>query len=103
MGGLAIVKPRDYEPGREVESSSPYSLWKELQTTAPGSSSHERPLNPGDLLEVIGEEGPGALLITKYIGFEPAQWVVPEAKNTDLVSHPSDHLKLERHDGILQG
>jgi hypothetical protein len=77
-GGLAIVKPKDYEAGGEVESQSPYSLWKELQD--PDSSQAEGPLSPGDLLETIESEGPGRLFISKYIGFEPAQWFVPELK-----------------------
>ena len=34
------------------------------------------PLAVGDLLEF----GDGQLRICKYVGFEPAQWVLPEAK-----------------------
>jgi hypothetical protein len=85
-GGLAIVKPKDYEPGGEVESQSPYSLWKELQQHT------ERPLSPGDLLETIEPEGPGRLLIAKYIGFEPAQWFIPEPK-----------VDVPQPEGALQG
>lgn len=75
-GGLAIVKLKDYEAGGEVESQTPYSLWKELQE----AGSVERPLSAGDLLETVETEGPGRLFITKYIGFEPAQWFVPEVR-----------------------
>jgi len=75
-GGLAIVKLKDYEPGGEVESLTPYSLWKELQHS--GSPHHEKPLSPGDILETVENDGPGRLFIAKYIGFEPAQWFVPE-------------------------
>jgi hypothetical protein len=94
-GGLAIVKPRDYEPGGEVESLTPYSLWKELQDS--GSSHHERPLSPGDVLETIDPDGLGRLFITKYIGFEPAQWFVPEVKadpptDDSAVSQPENAL-----------
>jgi hypothetical protein len=77
-GGLAIVKPKDYEPGAEIESHSPYSLWKELRNSP--SPHAEPPLSPGDLLELMEPDGPGRLLIAKYIGFEPAQWFVPETK-----------------------
>jgi hypothetical protein len=80
-GGLAIVKPKDYEPGGEVESQSPYALWKELQDS--GSPHKERPLAPGDLLEVIQPDGTDGLFITKYIGFEPAKWFVPELKTAE--------------------
>jgi hypothetical protein len=93
-GGLAIVKLKDYELGGEVESNTPYSLWKELQETG----AAERPLATGDLLETIENEGPGRLFITKYIGFEPAQWFVPEVK-------PNADVKLEtpQQEGALQG
>ena len=74
------MKPRDYEAGGEVESQSPYSLWRELQDSE--SPHTERPLSPGDLLEIIQPDGMGALFITKYIGFEPARWFVPEVKTT---------------------
>jgi len=85
-GGLAIVKPRDYEAGGEVESQSPYALWKDLQRHT------ENPLCPGDLLETVDGDGPGRLLITKYIGFEPAQWFAPEAK-----------ADVPQSEGALQG
>lgn len=77
-GGLAIVKQKDYEPGGEVESATPYSLWKELQDSE--SLHNEGPLSPGDLLEALETDSPGRLFITKYIGFEPAQWFVPELR-----------------------
>lgn len=102
MGGLALVKSKDYEAGAEVESASPYSLWKELQTSASKSLKDERPLAPGDLLETMGELGPAQLLIAKYIGFEPAQWVIPEAKVTDPVNSPAEYVGIERADRILQ-
>lgn len=88
-GGLAIIKPRDYELGGEVESQTPYSLWKELQDS--GLPHHERPLSPGDVLETVEGEGPGRLFIAKYIGFEPAQWFVPETMAVEPVP-PSDEL-----------
>jgi hypothetical protein len=34
------------------------------------------PLSVGDLLEF----GDGQLRICKYVGFEPAQWILPEPK-----------------------
>ena len=37
----------------------------------------ERPLDVGDLLESES----GALRICKYVGFESAAWVIPEAKS----------------------
>src|SRR5947209_914963 len=70
VSGAAHVKPRDYEPGDSVEAATPYAAFFALKETA------ER-LNPGDLLEAEG----GALRIYKFVGFEEAQWVLPEAKS----------------------
>lgn len=67
--GLALIKPKDYAPGESCEASSPYgawSLWKET----------DEPLEVGDVLECDS----GRLFLCKYIGFEEAQWTVPEAK-----------------------
>ena len=73
-GGVAIVKQRDYDQGEIVEAASPYALWKTLAAT-------ESPLRPGDLVEILDENGiASSMQIAKYIGFEPAQWFVPEIK-----------------------
>ena len=75
VGGLATVKPKDYEPGQEMDAATAYAAWKQL-------SDAGQPLRPGDLLEVINpDETSGELRIAKYIGFEPAQWFVPEPKS----------------------
>jgi hypothetical protein len=79
-GGLALVKPRDYEHGGDAEAATPYRAWKLLKDEA-------NPLRPGDLLETITEDGAtGPLHIAKYIGFEPAQWYVPEPKPENTIS-----------------
>jgi hypothetical protein len=73
-GGLTIVKSKDYDLDREVDAATPYAAWKLLAADGRG-------LRPGDLLESVPGEGPsGELQIAKYIGFEPAQWYVPEPK-----------------------
>ena len=69
VAGTASVKPRDYEPDGEVEALHQYDAWELLRKS-------ETPLAVGDLLE--SEQGP--LSICKYVGFEPAQWVLPEPK-----------------------
>jgi hypothetical protein len=71
-GGLAVVKPRDYEGGaEELEAATPYAAWKML--------AGKQPLRPGDVLEAVTQQGSaGDLQIFKYIGFEPAKWYVPE-------------------------
>lgn len=86
-GGLAMVKLKDYDAGCEIESATPYAVWKEL-------ISSTSPLRPGDLLESLSPDGlPCDLLIAKYIGFEPAQWHVPEVKLelTSAAAAPSSH------------
>jgi hypothetical protein len=73
-GGLAVVKPKDYEVGSEVQAPTVYAAWHVLQTTG-------QPLRPGDLLELLTADGsPGNLQIVKYTGFDAAKWFVPEPK-----------------------
>ena len=78
-GGLAVVKPKDYEADGTIEATTAYAAWRVL-------GSEERPLRPGDLLELITDDSPGSLQIAKYIGFEPAKWYVPEPKPEDAAS-----------------
>ncbi len=71
-GGLALVKLKDYDLGTEIEANTAYAAWRLLQ-------SRGEPLFPGDLLEIVNpDDSPGTMQIVKYIGFESAQWFVPE-------------------------
>jgi hypothetical protein len=77
--GVAQVKPRDFLPQPEIletaetiEAASPYAAWHELLGA-------ERPLIIGDLLEAMDNGQPGKLYLCKYVGFDEAQWVIPEA------------------------
>ena len=74
-GGLAIVKERDYERGEDLDAPSIYAAWKAL-------ASSKRPFAAGDLLE----DEYGKLHILKYIGFEPAQWFVPDPKDAHSIT-----------------
>ncbi len=84
-GGLAVVKPKDYALREEIQADNPYDLWKRMTTET-------SPLCPGDLLEefrptdVENCSPTGSLCIAKYIGFEPAEWFVPESKLSEAVS-----------------
>jgi hypothetical protein len=69
VSGAANVKPRDYELAGDVEASSPYFAYFSLKGSADA-------LQPGDLLEAEDL----SLRIYKYVGFEEARWVLPEAK-----------------------
>ncbi|HYO82638.1 MAG TPA: hypothetical protein VES20_14635 [Bryobacteraceae bacterium] len=67
---MSIVKPKDYEmASMTVTAATPYDAWTQLK---------ERPeaLQPGDVLE--SEDG--QLRICKYVGFEEAQWLLPEVR-----------------------
>ncbi|HEY7307339.1 MAG TPA: hypothetical protein VH601_24660 [Bryobacteraceae bacterium] len=87
-GGIAIIKPKDYDFTGEVEAATPYAAWKAL-------TSEDRPLRPGDVLESFDAVGgPFEIRIAKYIGFEPAQWWTPEQKHgldtsTSVASEPA--------------
>ena len=69
VSGVANVKPRDYEGAGNVEAPSPYAAFFLLKDSA-------SPLELGDLLEAEDQ----SLRIYKYVGFEEARWIVPEAK-----------------------
>lgn len=70
VSGCASVKPKDYEQLGEVEAGNEYDAWRMLRESGQG-------MEIGDLLET----GEGRLSICKYVGFEPAQWVLPEPKH----------------------
>jgi hypothetical protein len=92
--GLTIVRPKDYDCSREIEAATPYAAWKSL-------AQADGPLRPGDLLEVISADGAGGeLQVFKYIGFEPAQWHIPEtrtepAPTAEFTPMPSSAPSLE--------
>lgn len=67
--GISNVKPKDYDLIATVEASTPYAVWIQLKDS-------DEPLQVGDILEAES----GELRIYKYVGFEEAQWVVPETK-----------------------
>lgn len=67
VSGVAVVKPKDYELGGEVEAESEYAAWAALR----GS---ETPLQVGDLLETPL----GLIRICKFVGFDDAKWLIVE-------------------------
>jgi hypothetical protein len=92
-GGLAIVKPRDYEVGESVEAANPYQTWKLM-------AEQGQPLRPGDVLELASGESEAApaeqgMWIAKYVGFEPAQWFVPEPPKTDSADTAGEQAPSE--------
>jgi hypothetical protein len=69
VAGAASVKAKDYEQRGDVTGRNEYEAWQSLKES--GS-----PLEVGDLLESEN----GQLRVCKYVGFEPAQWFIPEPK-----------------------
>ena len=69
ISGPANAKPKDFEPRGQVEALHEYDAWRILRDEG-------APLEVGDVLETED----GQLRIYKYVGFEPAQWVIPEVK-----------------------
>ena len=70
VSGTASAKLKDFEPRGEVVALHEYDAWRILRESG-------APLEVGDLLEAED----GRLRICKYVGFEPAQWVIPEVRN----------------------
>jgi hypothetical protein len=67
--GRACIKPRDYESEGTIEAASPYAAFFARKDS-------ETPLEVGDVLETPE----GMLVVFKFVGFEEAQWAVPEPK-----------------------
>ena len=79
VSGCATLKPRDYEQRGQTEALNEYDAWRLMRESGEA-------LTVGDLLE--SEDG--KLRICKYVGFEPAQWVLPEPKPHGEDPHPQD-------------
>lgn len=77
VSGRASLKPKDYEPGGRIEALHEYDAWRSLRESGEA-------LQVGDLLEAEDLR----LSICKYVGFEPAEWVLPEPKAQPAVTAP---------------
>jgi hypothetical protein len=75
--GATQIKRKDYDEGASVDAANEYAAWQSLRDDG-------TPLRVGDVLEVPG----GDLRICKYVGFDSAQWILPEVK-TGLESAPA--------------
>lgn len=69
LSGCASLKPKDFETRGEVQARNEYDAWQLLRDS-------DEPLHVGDLLETESAQ----LRVCKYVGFEPAQWILPEPK-----------------------
>ena len=90
-GGLIVVKPKDYTGHEELDAPSPYAAWKLL-------AGQGQILRPGDLLEIIEDDGiAGHLQICKYIGFEPAEWLIAEPKTDRIITETEDCILNDKN------
>lgn len=80
VSGATQVRRKDYDEGSAAEAANEYAAWQALRDEGAA-------LKVGDLLETVG----GELRICKYVGFEAAQWIAPEAKTgLEPASPPAD-------------
>ena len=66
LSGVAQLKPKDYDESVTVTASSRYAAWLTLKDS-------EEPISVGDALI----EDDATLYVTKFVGMEPAEWIVP--------------------------
>jgi len=78
VSGCASLKPKDYDQGGQIEAQHEYEAWLKLREQGDA-------LQVGDLLETEDLR----LSICKYVGFEPAQWVLPEPKQMPMEPEPA--------------
>jgi hypothetical protein len=83
VAGCASVKPRDYDQRGEIQAANEYDAWRALH-------GGEEPLAVGDLLE----NERGELRICKYVGFDTAQWVLPEVKPPRVETPAPEHAGI---------
>ena len=74
LSGTAQLKLKDYVEGVDVTAGNRYAAWMEMKNT-------NDPLQVGDALV---EEG-AAVFVVKFVGLEPAEWIVPEIKLVDAI------------------
>jgi hypothetical protein len=67
--GVTKVRPKDYDLVNTFDAANVYAAWLALKDS-------DAALQVGDILEGNG----GELRIYKYVGFEEAQWHIPEPK-----------------------
>src|SRR6266550_4643453 len=78
VSGSATARPKDFEQRGQVEARNEYDAWRRLRESG-------EPLAVGDLLE--GEDA--HLRICKYVGFEPAEWALPEPQHLPAEPDPA--------------
>ena len=75
LSGTAPLKPKDYVEAVEVTASNRYAAWMDMKST-------NDPLVVGD---VLVEDGAGVFIV-KFVGLEPAEWILPEIKPVEAAA-----------------
>ena len=75
LSGTTQLKLRDYVEGVEVTAANRYAGWAELKST-------NDPLQVGDAMV---EDG-ASVFVVKFVGLEPAEWIVPEVKPVEAAA-----------------
>ena len=69
LSGVTQLKPNNYVEAIEVVATNRYAAWQQLRAT-------NDPIEIGDALV----EDATAVYVMKFVGLEPAEWLVPEVK-----------------------
>src|SRR2546427_106279 len=69
VSGATQIKRKDYDEGGSVEAGNEYAAWQALRDDG-------TPMRVGALLG----SPRGQLAACKYVGFDAAQWILPEVK-----------------------
>jgi len=77
LSGIAPLKLKDYVEGVETAATNRYAAWMELKNT-------NDPLLVGDALVEDGS----SVYVVKFVGLEPAEWIVPEVKPAEASTEP---------------
>lgn len=78
VSGVTQIKRKDYNEGGRIEAPNEYAAWSALRDT-------DDALKVGDVLESEA----GQLSVCKYVGFDRAEWIVPDVK-TGLEAAPAE-------------
>ena len=75
LSGTTQLKVRDYVEAIEITASNRYAAWMQMRAT-------NDPLMVGDALV----EDSTSVFVVKFVGMEPAEWVVPELKPVEVAA-----------------
>jgi hypothetical protein len=75
LSGTVPLKQKDYAESVTITAASRYAAWLMLKNS-------DEPILVGDALL----EDETMLYVTKFVGMEPAEWMVPDPKQIPMIS-----------------